>query len=276
MGKKALISTVQGYATKDGPGLRTTVFFVGCNLHCAWCSNPELMAPGIKFMHFKERCTKQCVNIEINNVSRPEAFESIGYAVTVEELFQKLIRDKVFFDTSGGGVTLSGGEPAMYHDFIIELAVTLHAAGIHVALDTAGHYAKQRMLELANVFDLFLYDIKAFDNAIHEKCTGLSNYHILENVRLLADLGKNIIIRMVIVPGYNDDFLDIVKRVDFVVGLGTAVKRLDILRYHSLGAGKYARLGLFNPISEKLVCDETLIRKICAYAQSRNLAVYVE
>ena len=276
METKALISTIQGYATKDGPGLRSTVFFVGCNLRCLWCSNPELMYPNIKTMFFKERCHGTFQTKEECELIYPDAFETVGYEITVDTLLEKLLRDKVFFDASGGGVTLSGGEPALFYPFVIELARKLRAAGVHVALDTAGHYSREHALGLAKEFDLFLYDIKAFDNRIHEKCTGVGNHHVIENLRLIADAGTDVIIRLVIIPGHNDDYSDVIKRIDFIAELGSSITRLDILRYHNLGDGKYTRLGLVNPISDDAVCDEMLIKDIYDYACSKNLNVYVE
>ncbi|RBP63343.1 pyruvate formate lyase activating enzyme [Alkalibaculum bacchi] len=267
MKDKALISTIQFYSTKDGPGIRTTVFFVGCNLKCKWCSNPELIEPKVKDMYFKERDTQTYPD---------EAYERVGYEITVGELFERLMRDKVFYDTSGGGVTFSGGEAALQSEFVIKISRRLREAGVHVALDTAGDIPSYKMKELAESVDMVLYDIKAYDGEIHNRCTGVDNKRILENAQLISDMDKDMIIRMIIVPGYNDALEDVYKRVDFIEGLGKAVKRLDILRYHNLGAGKYERLGIEYTIPIDLACDEESIDLIYSYALNKGFHVNIE
>ncbi|MGM0168486.1 pyruvate formate lyase activating enzyme [Enterococcus sp. AZ135] len=302
MVKEAMISTIQKYSTKDGPGIRSTVFFVGCNLRCKWCSNPELIKFGYKYMIFEERCTKcglcetkapagavdfsgERIRIDrekLNNISEISAlcpanvFELVGRKVTVDDLFAELMRDKVFYDTSGGGVTFSGGDPMLFGGFLKELAAKLKAENVQVAIDTAGNYMPNRLKEVVEYADIFLYDIKAFDETIHRECTGVENKLILNNAKTLVELGKELIVRMVIVPGQNDQLEDMIARIDFIASLGPKVTRLDILRYHELGVGKYQRLGMVYPLNPSMKCDETAIRTIYNYALEKGINATIE
>lgn len=303
MSKEALISTIQKYSTKDGPGIRSTVFFVGCNLLCNWCSNPELIEFGYKYMVFEERCTKcgLCVDAappgaitldnnqlqvnrerlsniaEIAELCPVNVFEIVGKKITVAELFTELMKDKVFYDASDGGVTFSGGDPMLHGPFIQELAAKLKREGVHVAIDTAGNYSSNRLQEIAEFTDVFLYDIKAYDEKIHRAITGVGNKLILNNAKTLVELGKELIIRLVIVPGQNDQLEDMKARVDFIETLGSTVTRLDILRYHELGKGKYQRLGKVYPLDpQTLNGNEERIQEIYDYARIKGMNVHIE
>ena len=232
--EKGLISTIQGYSTKDGPGIRSTVFCVACNLRCKWCSNPELMLPDKKIMKFK--------------IGDTEKIQNVGYEIESKTLAEKLARDKIFYEETGGGVTFSGGEAALQGNFIAETAKYLNQLGISSALDTAGNIDWQTLDKISDEVEYILYDIKTFDDELHKKCTGVGNKKILENLKKLADKNKKIIIRLVIVPQYNDDLNDVQKRFEFIKSLGDCIKRVDVLPYHTLGKGKYKSLGIDYPI----------------------------
>jgi pyruvate formate lyase activating enzyme len=302
MSEKGLISTIQRYSTKDGPGIRSTVFCVGCNLRCKWCSNPELMISGVKYMYFENRCIHcgACVKLAANNSIRfaqkgceinrklctnieecleicpKEAYEKIGYEITSEELVEKLLHDRVFYEQSGGGVTFSGGEAALQGEFIAKAAHLLRVEGIHTALDTAGCLPWTKLKRVVEAFDMVLYDIKAYDGNIHKACTGVGSKLILENARHIAEMGKEIIIRMVIVPGWNDDLDDIKNRITFIKDLGSSVVRLDILKYHKLGVGKYHRIGLTYPIEKDTECNQGKLHGIKDMADFYGLNVHME
>lgn len=272
---EGFISKIQRYATKDGPGLRTTVFLVGCNLDCLWCSNPELITAVKKYLYHPERCVKcgKCVSVATNDsitlttagclIDRDrctnleecaascyyDAYGSIGYKISAPDLFETLKRDKDFYDESGGGVTFSGGEAALQPDFLIEVAQLLHEEGIHITLDTAGLLPTKKMLQLVKYFDMVLYDIKAFNSIIHKKCTGMDNKLILQNAVEIAKKKIPMVIRLVIVPDYNDDKQDFKDRLTFIKTLGDAVKQIDILKYHKLAESKYLQMGLHNRMS---------------------------
>lgn len=292
-----LISRIQRYSTKDGPGLRSTVFMQGCNLRCQWCANPETIAPDFNVFYFKERC-KQCgtcvaaavdasielaqtgVKIDRRRCSNLldmvaicpwDSYEKAGREISSQELAETLLRDNAFYQTSQGGITFSGGEPALQGVFIMETAGQLKKAGVHLCLDTAGHLRWEKLRPLIEMVDLISYDIKAWDTAIHKSCTGIDNHQILENARLIAAMGKPMLIRLVIVPTRNDQIEDIYRRLDFIHSLGSAVQQVDILEYHIYGVGKYERLGMHYPLENIPAGDPQQLVDIRKYAQSLGL-----
>lgn len=302
MSKKALISNIQNYSTKDGPGIRTTVFFTGCNLKCIWCSNPELIEPGIKVMYFENRCRRcgKCAETAVNNsiiltesgceidrekctnieecmeVCAYEAYEKSGYEISVQDLYNKLIRDKIFFEQSGGGVTFSGGEAGLQYEFLSEIGTELQKDNIHTALDTAGLITWEKLEKAINSMNMVLFDIKAYDSRLHRKYTGAGNELILENIKKTADKNKELIIRMVIVPGMNDNIEDIKKRISFIKELGSAVKQIDILKYHNLGEGKYKSLGMIYSVPKDLYREEGFWKKVKEMASETGVKVTVD
>jgi len=255
-----LISRIQRYSTRDGPGVRSTVFAVGCPLRCKWCANPELIEAGMKLIFHRQRCVKcgACAGVTGSRragVCFYDAYETVGVNITVMELAAKLLRDKAFYDQSGGGVTYSGGEPALQADFFLEVTKRLKAESVHVALDTSGHAPWDRLAALAEAVDLVLFDIKAVNSETHKLYTGADNRLILENAQRIADTGREMIVRLLLVPGVNDSGQEIDGRLAFVRGLKN-VRRVDILKYHRLGAGKYAGLGLDYPMEGVPECPE--------------------
>ena len=302
MSKKALISNIQNYSTKDGPGIRTTVFFTGCNLKCIWCSNPELIEPGIKVMYFENRCRRcgKCAETAVNNsiiltesgceidrekctnieecmeVCPYEAYEKSGYEISVQDLYNKLIRDKIFFEQSGGGVTFSGGEAGLQYEFLSEIGAELQKDNIHTALDTAGLITWEKLEKAINSMNMVLFDIKAYDSRLHRKYTGAGNELILENIKKTAAKNKELIIRMVIVPGMNDNMEDIKKRISFIKELGSAVKQIDILKYHNLGEGKYKSLGMIYSVPKDLYREESFWKKVKEMASETGVKVTVD
>ena len=241
--QSGVISKIQKYSTKDGPGIRSTVFCAGCNVRCIWCSNPEL--------------------IETENKN----FQTT--AITARELSERLLRDKVFYDQSGGGVTFSGGEPALQPEFVRQTAALLKEAGVSCALDTAGCVEWDVLKTASENMDLILYDIKAADDGVHRSCTGASNALILENAKRLAQI-KKLHVRLILVPPYNDG-ADLEKRLDFVKSLGGAVSRVDILPFHKLGAGKYLSLGVNDPMKDLPECPPEAVSQAAAAAERMGI-----
>lgn len=292
---KALISKIQKYSTKDGPGIRTTVFFKGCPLKCLWCSNPESQLPfkelfsdmnKNKCIHcFKciHICPKQALFISNNNIVKTNRdlcnacgkcvevcpvnnYEIIGKYYSVDELLTELIKDKVFYETSGGGVTLSGGEPTMQHKFIKEISSQLKKEHIHVALDTSGYISWKILKTILQFIDLVLYDIKIIENQKHLTLTGVKNNIILKNVKNISKMGVPLYIRFSLIPSYNDSEKEINSIVNFVMNL-KSVQQICILPYHKLGVGKYEKLGKeyllrnLKPPSEQLIEEVKMIVK---------------
>lgn len=285
------IAKIQNYSTKDGPGLRTTVFMMGCNLRCAWCANPEMLNAENSVMFFKERCRSCGECTRIAKVKKPphdgwwinpdgceniqevvqgcpyDAYEMTGFEMDVDHLVAKLLRDEPFFKTSGGGVTFSGGEAALQSDFIYACCVELKKHDIHICLDTAGLVPFEVLEKLLPVIDIILYDIKAFDEGIHQRCTEVKNQLILDNAIKLAEYHQSLIIRFIIVPNYNDQEEDILNRLAFIKKLGSCVKQVDLLPYHILGVGKYLHLGMNYPLENNLKIDDNRMKEWIATAK---------
>ena len=292
------ISKLQRYSTKDGPGVRTTVFAVGCPLNCLWCANPELIGDATKFLYHPRRCVGcgACVaksdggirltgdgcDIDRDTADLGEcpvvcyydAYEKIGGIVTVKELVAGLLRDKVFYNQSGGGVTFSGGDPAMQAEFFHEVAVRLRDSEVHVALDTSGYFPWEKLAPLVAAVDLVLYDIKALNRKLHKRYTGVDNQLILENALRIADMGKAMTVRMILIPGINDSEDEIAGRLKFVKSLGNHVK-VDLIKYHKLGAGKYASLGMIEMMEGTPECSDELAEYAANLARNMGIAVTI-
>ncbi len=264
---KGLVFDVKKYAIHDGPGIRTTVFFKGCPLECQWCHNPESWRAYAEHGFRKGRCVgcgrcvetcpEQAISI-IDNRPLTEmnkcrlcgrcvdscmacAREIIGREMTVGEIMAEIEQDVIFYDESGGGVTISGGEPLMQPEFLLAILNQCRKQRIHTAVDTSC-YAESKILETSGErADLFLCDIKHMDSEIHERFTGVGNNLILDNIRLLSEAGKEIIIRIPVIPGFNDDKANIEATGKFSASL-RGVVRVDILPFNSGGKEKSARL----------------------------------
>ena len=293
------ISQIQRYSTKYGPGARSTVFAVGCPLNCLWCATPELIGDCAKFLYHPRRCVAcgSCVaqsgsaaslsgdDLEtgLNETDLEEspvvcyydAYEKVGESISDAELAETLLRDKVFYDQSGGGVTFSGGDPVMQSEFFFEVAMRLKRAEVHVALDTAGYFPWEKLAPLVSVSDLILFDIKLLSRVMHRRYTGVDNQLILENALKIADLGKPMIVRMIMVPGVNDGENEIRGRLSFAKSLGSLVQ-LDILKYHKLGAGKYASLGMIELMDGTAECSDELAVRVLDLAQKMGINATID
>jgi pyruvate formate lyase activating enzyme len=263
-----LISHIQKYSLQDGPGIRTTVFLKGCPLRCAWCHNPENISPRPQVMVFTERCIDcgACQTVcpqrrdtgrSGNNHSRSSgclacgacveacpagARTLVGRAMGVQEVVQEILADRIFYDDSHGGVTFSGGEPLAQLEFLRAALVECRRRGVHTAVDTCGFAARDSLLALAPLADLFLYDLKCMDEGRHREFCGVSNGVILENLQSLARTQARIWIRVPVIPGVNDapDELDALAG---FIGRLPAVQQVNLLPYHRIGLHKFERLG---------------------------------
>ena len=220
---------------------------------------------------------EKCTNIEeCMEVCPYEAYEKSGYEISVQDLYNKLIRDKIFFEQSGGGVTFSGGEAGLQYEFLSEIGAELQKDNIHTALDTAGLITWEKLEKAINSMNMVLFDIKAYDSRLHRKYTGAGNELILENIKKTAAKNKELIIRMVIVPGMNDNIEDIKKRISFIKELGSAVKQIDILKYHNLGEGKYKSLGMIYSVPKDLYREEGFWKKVKEMASETGVKVTID
>ena len=245
--ERAMIFDIQHASVVDGPGLRTTVFFKGCNMKCKWCHNPESQAYEKQVMFHKEKCTGcgRCKNIsrsDINFICFNDAREVCGKEYSADEVLENVVSDKAFYDNSGGGVTFSGGECMLQIDFLTEILKKCKSAGLHTAVDTAGNVPWDYFEKILPYTDLFLYDIKAVDSEIHKNFTGVSNNLILNNLTGLFARTANIRIRIPIIPGVNDTTAETRNIKKFL----SEYKPLEIelLPYHSMGEHKYDALNM--------------------------------
>lgn len=253
---QATIFDIQRNSFVDGPGIRTTVFFKGCNLKCEWCHNPESQKTNKQMLFYRDKCTKcgRCKDVCPNSLEKcdfcgrceifcpTDARKVCGKEYSVEEIFAEIKKDMSFYDNSGGGVTFSGGECMLQAEFLCEILKKCKEHGIHTAVDTAGCVAWESFEKILPYTDLFLYDIKIFDSQKHKKYTGVGNELILDNLRKLFEHDANVFIRIPIIKEVNASVDEILKIKAFLKPykpLGT-----ELLPYHSMGTHKYDALGI--------------------------------
>lgn len=244
---KGTIFNIQRFCVNDGPGIRTTVFLKGCPLSCVWCHNPESQRFEPEILFYKDKCTGcgrcKCVTAADRDfVCFNGAKEICGKTVSANEVTAEVLKDKPFYKNSGGGVTLSGGEPLAQYDFSLELLKKAKENGIHTAIETCGYAEKSKILEIAKYVDLFLFDCKETDQELHKEYTGVDNKIILENLKALSDAGSKIILRCPIIPGFNDraeHFKGISETAEKFIG----IEHIEIEPFHPLGESKYSALG---------------------------------
>jgi pyruvate formate lyase activating enzyme len=263
----AVVFNLQRFSTQDGPGLRTTVFLKGCPLRCLWCSNPESQNEFPEIAHRTTLC-KQCgtcekvcdlsaIKLTDNGVVIDrrkctncgkcadacvyEALKMYGREMDVYEVYAIAIRDKPFYGQSGGGVTVSGGEPMVQAEFVAKLFELLHNSGIHTCIESCGQTQRDCWDMVMPYTDLVLYDVKILDSRGHRDATGSSNETILNNLAYIAGKGAEVIVRIPIVPGYTDSQQNLAAIAEHVARVG-GVTRIELLSHHRLGESKYAML----------------------------------
>ena len=266
-----LVFNIQRFSTHDGDGVRTTVFFKGCPLRCAWCHNPESQLRETELLLYAHKCTGcgRCASVcpqGANSISGGRAGvdrtkciacgacaelcpngarEIAGRAIAVRELVRELLKDRILYEQSGGGVTLSGGEPmwAAPEEFLVPLLRELRREGISVYIDTCGFVDRQVLARVLPYTDVFLYDIKAADEQTHRKWTGAPPERILENLVFLNRNGARFDLRLPLMDGANAAEEDILRVLAFLKREGIRPRKIHLLPYHDTGAGKYAALG---------------------------------
>jgi pyruvate formate lyase activating enzyme len=225
----------------DGPGIRTVVFFKGCPLRCRWCQNPESQSPRAEILHYPERCIK-CGNCKRGEECNALARQTAGTSYPAHELAQLILRDKVFYETSPGGVTFSGGEPLLFIDYISEVAGILKAEKIHIAVETCGYFDYGRLeKKLLPLIDLFLFDIKIMDPAKHKEYTGKSNSLIIRNFKKLLNTGAEVLPRVPLIPGFTLSRENLSQIAGFIAR--QRITTYALLPYNPSGIAKWARLG---------------------------------
>ena len=228
---------IRRYSVHDGPGIRTTVFLKGCPLNCVWCHNPEGILPEPQPMRMSHKLDGKET---ICNVT-------VGKWLTASDVFDEIEKDLVFYEESGGGVTFSGGEPLMQAEFLLEMLGRCRNANIHTAVDTSGHSDPELFKEVVKQADMLLFDIKTTDSNAHVKYTGIDNTLIMQNLNSLTGSDISVIIRIPIIPGFNDNHEEMEAIRDTLLPLKKNIRRIDLLPYHRLGRKKYEALGLTQP-----------------------------
>ncbi len=269
---KGKILNIQKFSIHDGPGIRTTVFMKGCPLKCRWCHNPESISYGIDIMIDRDKCiscgscAEHCESGALKMVDGPkgktlvadnslctdcgkcelfclnEAITIAGKDMEAEEVFKELLKDRLFYEESKGGVTFSGGEPLTQVDFLVEILKKLKEEKIHTAVDTCGHVPFENFEKIMEYTDVFLYDLKIGDEKKHLEYIGISNKKIIENLQKLSNSGAEINIRMIMVEGVNSSEEDIEKAIEILKNIN--VSNINILPYHNISTHKYRKLGI--------------------------------
>ncbi len=298
------ITAIQRFSIHDGPGIRTTVFFKGCSLRCFWCHNPETLRPAPELQFLPGRCITcgACVEVCPTGAGRlvdgriqhdaalcaacgncvdvcyAEARVLVGRRVSAADLVREILQDAAFYETSGGGVTLSGGDPVLQGEFAYAVLAGCKAAGVHTALETAGHYPWSLLERLLPVTDLVMLDLKHLDPEKHRAATGATNARVLEAARRLADTGIPLLLRTPVIPGVNDTEADLLALADFVRALrrrrgpDAPPIRYELLAFHQMAEEKYHSLGRDYRAAGLKPLDETRMAGLTALVAARLAA----
>ena len=303
--RKAFIFNKQKYNMYDGPGVRTLVFFKGCPLRCKWCSNPEGLERKYQIMFKPTTCVScgSCVPVcpqKIHSISSsgehiidrsidcigcgqcveaciPEALKVAGEQVPISELLEYVEQDRAFYDQSGGGVTLGGGEVTSQPEAAINLLQACKQEGLHTAIETCGYTKKETILRFAEYVDLFLFDLKHIDPDRHFELTGVRNEMILENLEELIMKRNHVEVRMPMLKGINDSEAEIRGVIEFLKPFREFknFEGIDLLPYHKLGVNKYVQLGMDYPIEGDPSLDDADLDRIEGWIREYDFPVSV-
>lgn len=288
---KGRIVAIKHMAVHDGDGIRTTLFLKGCPLRCRWCHNPESISPAPQLAYYPQKCIgcKSCVAMCAAHVMGKEghvflrekctlcgkceaicpggAITYYGWEKDTEALLPLLLEDRPFYDSSGGGVTISGGEPLLQPEFTAEVLRKLKEAGVHTAVDTCGCVSPAAIEAVVPYTDVFLFDIKAASAALHKALTGSANHLILKNLRALVKRGAQVEVRVPYIPGMNDGELDAIA--SMLAGL--PLRSVKILPYHHFAASKYHALGMRYTLPETSPPSAQALDKAVALFASKGI-----
>lgn len=293
-----LLFDIRRFSIHDGPGIRTTVFFKGCPLHCAWCHNPESRTFTPELMLLPGRCTgcgtcaKLCPQGASKNVNGKlsldrslcqkcgqcvsacyaDARQLVGSTYSVPEVMREILKDAVFYAESGGGVTFSGGEPSAQAEALLELLIQCKEGGLHTALDTCGYCEWETFERLLPYVDLVLFDLKHMNSDAHKQLTGVGNELILANLERIVLRNVPVWVRIPLVPGQNDSPENLQAAARFLAGLPQAV-RVCLLPYHRVAESKYANLGLMYKLPDLPEPTQTALEEASLYFSQAGFEV---
>lgn len=254
---RGIIFDIKRFAIHDGPGIRTSIFFKGCPLSCWWCHNPESCKAGIQYLNFEFKGSK-----------------TLGWETTSNLLLEEVEKDRAFFDESNGGVTFTGGEPLMQADFVFETAQLFKQHDLHLALDTTGYTQPEKFRKVTDLIDLILFDLKHMDEAKHYKYTGVSNQIIFKNLEYLIENNKEVYIRFPMMPDLNDDQQNLDEMLQYL-NSKNHFKRIHLLPYHKIAAGKYEKLGLENKMNGIEEPIDERVQQVKKYLETGGFEVII-
>ncbi|MCF8373257.1 MAG: glycyl-radical enzyme activating protein [Bacteroidales bacterium] len=261
---KGTIFDIKRFAVHDGPGIRTTVFLKGCPLQCWWCHNPEGISPQLE--KFQKEITLD------GKVFKTE--EIIGREISVDALMEEIIKDKVFFEESGGGVTFSGGEPLMQAGFLLQVLKKCKAENLHTVVDTSGYGKQEDLKAILPYTDLFLFDLKLMDPTAHKNFTGVDNQQILANLDFLIQQKAQVIVRFPVVPRINDTKENLSAMKKFI-SARKELKEIHLLPFHNMAKSKYERFGLHDNFQDIELITHFDIEAISEYFMKEVLQVKI-
>lgn len=297
MVKSGIITNIQRCSTEDGPGIRTTVFMKGCPMSCTWCHNIETIDPASTVVWYAVKCIGDhaCVRacpedaLEVTpeglKIDREKctvcgscedacptgAVKIMGKVWSSEDLVQELLRDKVFFETSNGGVTISGGEATYQAEFTTEVAKGLQEEGVHVALDTCGYCSEKVLRKILSHIDMVLYDLKIMDSEKHKEFTGVPLDTVLSNARIVAESKKPVWIRTPVIPNHTDDGENIRAIARFILENIPNMVRYDLLAFNRMCIDKYTLFDLEYPLKNYELISEATMKNLAQIAREEGL-----
>ena len=261
-----IVFDIKKFALHDGPGIRTTVFMKGCPLNCWWCHNPE------SIRKLPEKIAVNSLNPFEKNCSADE--ELLGRKYSADELLSEILKDKIFYDESAGGVTFSGGEPLLQYKFLSEVLRECRQNGINTAIDTSGYISINYFNSVYDFTDYFLFDLKLIDDDLHKKYTGVSNKLILSNLKILAERGEKVVIRIPLIPGITDTKENLSQISDYISKFKN-INRVDLLPYNEFAESKYRRFNKPSRFGKLITQDEESLNEIKSYFNNTELNISI-
>lgn len=293
--KKGVIFNIQRFSLHDGPGIRTIVFLKGCPLRCKWCCNPESQNIEKQIMFVKSNCIEcfRCLEVcptgaiqlikekklfkekciacgKCVEVCQANAMQMVGKEISVKEVLEEIKKDEIYYKYSNGGLTLSGGEALFQPEFAVELLKACKSYGFNTSIETTAFVSTDVIKQVIPFVDLVLLDLKMMNSELHKEYTGQNNEIIMKNAQYIASMGKQLIIRIPVIPEINDTYENVADTILFIKQLEN-VNEVHILPYHRLGVNKYDYLGYKYALGDKSISDGEKIKRLQAMVESNGL-----